>query len=284
MPATGKTAAKKGEGGGGDRDMLKMINEKLDKLSDLPDGMNELKASVEFMSTMFEEIRLELEATKKLAKSQQSEINQLKAENIYLNKTVSLLREKTSHLETYSRKNNVEIHGIELLGEEEDEKTLDAVVENLATKLKITYNKADTEAIHRVKTKEKTNRPPIILVRFMNRRNAELWLSKKKTGIESREVVGDEGTSTTKIYINENLSREQKELFWQARVRGKQLGMQYVWVKNATIFMRKEEKSPIFKITKIEDLPDSSVNSSLSSSTSDSTSTPIASPAQDIKQ
>lgn len=237
-------------------DQLKVINDKLDKLSKLnklPEAVKELKASVEYMSSMFDSIKLELDVTKKKAKEQQAEINQLKTENLYLNKTINSIQERTKQQDIYSRRNNVELHGIEKI----DNENLEEVASTLAETLKLPFDVNNIEAIHRLKRK-KTDRPPPILVRFVNRKDSDAWKEKKKTKLESLTIAG--GTSTSKIFINENLPKEVNELFWQARIRGKQLQYKYVWVKNGHIYMRQEDASEIIKITRIDDLPRNTAN------------------------
>lgn len=105
------------------------------------------------------------------------------------------------------------------------------------------------------KPKDQKNRPPAILVRFTNSTKAEAWLAKRNTGLTSHNIIGKEGSLTSKIFINENLTLTNRELHWNARVCAKKLNFKYVWVKNGRIYMRKEENSTVIPIKKLEDLP-----------------------------
>ena len=46
-----------------------------------------------------------------------------------------------------------------------------------------------------------------------------------------------------KIYANERLTQYNSNLFWLARMAGKQLGFRFVWTTNGKIFMKKDDSS-----------------------------------------
>lgn len=57
-----------------------------------------------------------------------------------------------------------------------------------------------------------------------------------------------------KLYFSDNLTRTNKELFWQARQKGKAQGYKFVWVKRAKIFAKKSENSELVRINQLADI------------------------------
>lgn len=105
----------------------------------------------------------------------------------------------------------------------------------------------------KIPNKATNPRPPAIVVQFRNVNISGQWKEKKKTGLISNNIVG--GTNTDNIYINENLCPALKELYWNARVRGKRCNYKFVWVKNGQVFMRKSEGAAVLMVNGLDDLP-----------------------------
>lgn len=215
--------------------------------------INDLKQSVEFLSAKYDDVFTMLSEANKNVSRHEKDMKLLKNENQFLHKEVKKLNFRINALDQTQRRNAIEIHGLDL---KKDEK-LDKIVEDMAGQLKLPFIKEGVETVHRLKepkvTTSKVKRPPAVLVRFTNSAHASAWTARKKTGKESRNFV-EEG-STTKIFINENQSAANKELFWHSRVRGKELQYKHVWFKNGNVFMRKEDDSQILRIRSYEDLP-----------------------------
>lgn len=57
-----------------------------------------------------------------------------------------------------------------------------------------------------------------------------------------------------KLFFNDNLTQANRELFWLTRTRGKESRFRFVWLKNAKIFAKKEEGSPVIRINTVRDL------------------------------
>lgn len=57
-----------------------------------------------------------------------------------------------------------------------------------------------------------------------------------------------------KVYFNENLTRANRELFWMARSKAKEVKFKYVWVKGGKLFAKKEQGSALVRVNKVNDL------------------------------
>lgn len=150
---------------------------------------------------------------------------------------IAQLKVTVNNVEQYSRRKNIEIHGVAQLPEED----LHQVLLDLSRKLEIKApEKQSVEAIHRLKAKQ--DKIPAIIVRFRDQEERDLWLSKKKALRNER------------IFINENLTTALKQLFWQCRQVGKQKNYKFVWMSNGKIFARKIEGATGIRINTENDL------------------------------
>lgn len=223
------------------------------KLDDVAAQLQSLQSSVDFLSNKYDTINDNISQIMQklnLVEQNKREIEKLKLENQCLHRDFSKLQEQVNHLDQYGRRNNLEIHGVD----EKPNENLGEILTSIANTLNLPYDANGVEGVHRLPMRKKAaNRPPAIIVRFVNRQNTAKWLEKKKTDIECRNVISN--GSQNLIYINENLSPINKELFWNARVRGKELNFKFVWVKNGSIFMRKDENATSIRIGCMEDLP-----------------------------
>ncbi|CAN8019773.1 unnamed protein product [Ixodes persulcatus] len=162
-----------------------------------------------------------------------------KMESVILKQDLKIreLKATVDSVEQYSRRNNVEIHGVR----QNEKKNLLNVIQWLATKLELPVPTADDiEAVHRLGPREGKT-PPIIL-RFKDRAVRDLWITK-------RVVLRQE-----RIFINENLNKSLRQLFWSAKQCAKEKHYKYVWCTNGKIFVRHSEQKPAIRINNEEDL------------------------------
>lgn len=57
-----------------------------------------------------------------------------------------------------------------------------------------------------------------------------------------------------KVFVNEKLAEDQRILFRQARITGKDKQFKFVWVNNGEILMRKDENAKVINIRSQQDL------------------------------
>lgn len=147
------------------------------------------------------------------------------------------LRAVTDDLEQYSRRSNVEIHGVA----KKDNENLMEVVKHLAQKLQLPEPAAsDIEAVHRLSAAE--GKVPPILIRFKERSKRDQWIQKKM-------ALRSDG-----VFINENLTKRLRTLFWKARSQAKQKGHKFVWMRNGKILVRRREGAAVIRIEHDGDL------------------------------
>lgn len=203
-------------------------NENIVKQSETITGM---QAFLDVLSKQYDGILKSLETHKEEIKDLKKQANSLEDQLVSRNDRIVQLEREVERLQQYSRKANVEIHGIK----KTDTEDLTCIVQSIASKLELSVPTVeDIEAVHRIKGK--LNCIPPILVRFKNRATRDKW-------IEKRMVLKDED-----IYINENLTPSVKRLIWMTKKRAKEKSYRYVWSRNGRVFVRKEEGATLLRI------------------------------------
>lgn len=214
-----------------------LLAEMNNKLTLMSNEMTEIKETVSFMSEKYDRILEELKDFKKI-----------KANYFVLEKKVEFLENKINDLEQYSRNKNLELKGIE----ETPNENLKGIVVKLASKMGVeNISESSIDVIHRVDNR--TNREPKdIIVQFNNRTSRNLFLEKKKERVYSNEV--SKGRKDNVIYINEQMTPQTKQIFWETKNMCKEKNYNYVWFREGKIFVRKAQGTKAIRIKSMEDI------------------------------
>jgi len=228
----------------GDKALLNSIYVKVQMMDSIYEELKDMKKSMQFLSDKYDTAIKELDGCKK-------QVQKLNNENQYLHHELNKVQLALNEVEQYSRRKNIEIHGVD----QNNEENVMEVVKKLAKKINVPFNEEMVQEAYRMKPpkKNRNNRPPVIFARFNNKYVAETWLKKTKTNIKCIEIVPQ--GSENKIYINENLTKRTRDLYFQARIRGKELRFKYVWTKFGKIFMKKDDDDRAICILNYDDLP-----------------------------
>ncbi|KAH9383900.1 hypothetical protein HPB48_025792 [Haemaphysalis longicornis] len=139
---------------------------------------------------------------------------------------------------------NLEIHGLPLDKKEDLKQTLC----RLAVKLEIAdFSLEEVVAVHRLQGKGGST--PTVLVRFVSVACKEKWFDARD---KLREL--HHADRLPKLFFNENLTKQNRDLFWQARTAAKAKGYEFTWAKTGKIFVKKNESSSRIRIGTLADL------------------------------
>lgn len=177
-----------------------------------------------------EELTIELEATKQALRNIEIDLNRQQQRERLL---------------------NLEITGIP----EAKNESLQAIFLSVANHSGVTLTSEDIVHINRVQPKQIVKgRPRSIVVKLKNRVLKDNIIAgvRKRRGITTRDIniPGD----SKPIYVNEHLTSQNKMLFKMCREAATAKMIKYVWIRNCSIFMRKNETSPAVLINTEEDL------------------------------
>lgn len=210
---------------------------KIDDLLSIKETVQNIEQTVQFLSSKYDEL-----LTK--ADSQDKEIAELKARVQSLETSTSTaevreLKREINDLDQYSRRQNLEIHGLEQAG---DENLLNRI-NNIARKLNIPeVTTREVEAIHRLPSRP--DKVSVVLVRFSSRVTKEKWM-------EQRALLR---TKEPEIRFFDNLTARNKHLLWLVKSKAREHAYQFVWQKNGRVLVRKRQGEQVIQIKSEDDL------------------------------
>lgn len=203
------------------------MNKKLEILTTMKLTLDGLVESVEFYASQYQELTEHKKQTDKKLLS-------LENKNTYLEKYARSLEQRVAELESKHKEKNVEIVGLEY----KEGEVLQDVAVILARKINVSPE--GIAEIKRVGVEKKQERPRSIIVTFDTKERRNEWLSKRKISITNSEIF--ENDNKAKIYINEQLSRNVKQLLWQAKTELKDT-YKYIWPQNGKVLVRKDDQN-----------------------------------------
>ncbi|XP_078374348.1 uncharacterized protein LOC144657860 [Oculina patagonica] len=234
------------------RKVLNTIQDNTNKLLEenkaLRNQYSELQKSLEFHIAKIETITTENEALKKEMKSMKKRLNEATEERDEMYEDLGTAINQLDDLEQYTRKHNLEIHGIP---ETPDENIAERVTA-LGNVLNVTIRTDDIDICHRLQTSKNPSKPKPIIVRFKSyRAKKELYGARKQLKGQNLNQVFNGGGI---VYINENLTRMRRELFAKVWKRKKSEHCHSAWTTDGKIFVQIEATDYPIRIYNNEDL------------------------------
>lgn len=178
-------------------------------------------------------------------------------ENTDLRNDNEILHDKFRQLE-YTRDNleqknlnhNVIINGVTEVQNED----VKQIVCQIAATLEVNIEATDlVTAMRKPSNTEITDHPRSIMITFKNKEKRDEILLKKSKKLSTR-ILNVRNEDERPIYITEQLTARKQYISKMARDVKRAGIVQFAWVKNGDIFIRKTEESRIIKIKHIEQL------------------------------
>lgn len=209
----------------------------VEELSALKQTVASIEHSVQHISDSHDKL---LEASVRHGK----EIEQLKkrvenVENSQDKQQVLKLTQELNELQQYSRRLNMEVHGLPF-AEGED---LLTKLQDLAQRLNLpALSNSDIENLHRLPPRP--NKIPATLIKFSRKSVKTAWLAKRG---KLREHDMD-------IKFFDNLTALNKKLMWLAKSKARELNYRFVWSSDGKVFVRKEPNARAIRIASEDDI------------------------------
>ena len=224
-----------------------------------------IQANVAKILNENQELRKDIESLKESIQFSDEQVAIVKKENEELVQKNNVLESKVydleqrvrnlefdhDTLEQYTRKFNVEVHGIP---ECEGENLADIIIK-IGQKISVDITSQDIDIVHRLRKKTPTTKP--IIVRITSyRKKREFYQARfnLETTKISEIIASVQHEVEAKIYINENLTQRRQELLAKARKMRKAKKLVRVWTADGKLFVRKTEESRPVRISEDWDL------------------------------
>lgn len=235
--------------------MLKRFNESIKlainrELKPIREEIKDIKESMSFINDQFEEIRKQQEASNKT-------IKELKAENEIMKSSIGDLNARINYLEQQSRSCNLELQCVP----ENKQEDLYKIVMQLGKTVNCELKTADIlHCTRTAKLNRSSTRHRSIIVQLASPMTRDKLLASaikfNKTNSQDRLNSCHLGISgpKTQVYIVEHLSPSNKALHAATRIKAKEKGYKYVWIRSGRVFVRKNETAEYIIIKNTESL------------------------------
>ena len=158
-------------------------------------------------------------------------------------KVVSL-ESSVNQVEQYGRRNNIVISGIP----DDVADDLEDAVTSIMEDVDVIVQNGDIEVCHRIgKSDQKTSSKKTI-VRFINRKYCKKALVNRKKLININSEMKYNFSRNNKIFINENLTRENESIAFCGRKLKRNSKIHSCFTRDGIVFINKTEKSKAFKV------------------------------------
>ena len=207
----------------------------------------ELKQSIEFNNSKVESLEQENKNLKEEVKSLKKSLSETKDDVDILYEDLGTAITQLDDLEQYTRKHNLEIHGI---AETADENIAESIIK-LGKIVNVHISPNDIDICHRMATPSNSGPKPTI-VRFKSHKTkSELYKARKYLKSVS---LNQYFHATNIVYINENLTILRRKLFAKVRKFKKDNHWQSAWTIDGKIFIKKSQQDQPKRILVEEDL------------------------------
>lgn len=210
--------------------------------------ISELKASCEFAHASLKEQESKIGELESKVAGIQGLAEALDAAN----KEITTLKDDMAEKDQRARANNIEIKGIPVKTDE----NLFSIFESVCSAIKFNVPKSCINYIARVPTKDPKQKS--IIVTINNRYTKEDFIAtaraKENRQLKLSDISILKCNSADRVYINDHLTPQRKNLLNKVKTITNQKDYAYVWVKHCKIHVRKNDQSPVFVIAKEGDL------------------------------
>ncbi|KAH7945544.1 hypothetical protein HPB49_012180 [Dermacentor silvarum] len=213
------------------------LAEKMELVLGMKQTIDSIESSVQMLSDKYDEFATRLNKQDQAINNLQKKVTEIEAGNA--REEMPRLKKELNELQQYSRRQNLEVHGIQVITNE----NLLAVVNSVGESLGLQeLTDSDIDSIHRLPSRP--NRVPPIIIRFATRKMKEQWKAKAKL---LRERESD-------VRFFENLTPLNKKLLYLARAKAVEIGYEFVWEHRGTVLTRKKPGNSAIKISTESDL------------------------------
>lgn len=218
---------------------LASIIQRLDNLPILTQKVEKMEESLQHISDRFDEFEKKVSRQENEIKGLKKRVAELETKEDMNQVIQTQLLQEVNDLEFRNRQLNLEVHGIPAVAGE----NLLSLLNGVAEKLEVPpLTETDVQTVHRLPTKP--DKVPGIIIRFTKQSMRDAWLKEKE------KLKGSEPC----IFLQENLTRQNRELLRAAKERAKEKDYCFAWHKHGKILVRKDDGTRIIRIKAMTDL------------------------------
>ncbi|CAB0002782.1 unnamed protein product [Nesidiocoris tenuis] len=213
--------------------------------------MIEFERSLNFVSAKFDETSAKLDTLTGTINSLSKDNDELKKENQFLKGEVWNLKRSVNELQQDKFKNSVEITGIPEVRNE----NLLSILTEIGLKLNAPVEAKDITSTYRIPSSQR-DKSRRIAVNFVDMNTKKMWIEaiKKHKDFSAKDVHNSFSNASTRIYINDQLTPDNRRLFWMSRRFAAEYQFKFCWTTEGRILLKKDEGSPTIRIRDESDI------------------------------
>lgn len=206
----------------------------------------EIKEDTGFYAEKYDDMIKKQNEMLDVIKNQQNKIDSLSNKCKHLEVLNSALEQRVHTLEQTDRSKNIEISGLNMKNSEK----LPCLMEKIAGALGAPL--VDVEKAWRAGRPIPGRRPPNLIVRLRSESARDLWLGKKNLLRSSKQIYPEDADDNS-VYLNEDLTKYNRELLWNAKQKMKNT-FKFIWVKGGKVLCKREENARTKHIMTLADI------------------------------
>ncbi|XP_059217663.1 uncharacterized protein LOC131997085 [Stomoxys calcitrans] len=224
-----------------------------DDIAELKTGMVDLKSSLQLIAASISSLSIDLkshmdsalvEMNKNVA-TIAAQVVELQKKDKEKSEQIDELNKRIQRLEQQAIDKNIEINNVEDMDIEAE-----VLVKRITDSLGVDVSRDHISHTYKIKRKKK------IIVEFSTlNKKKELMGKLKSHRVKANVAKGEpENESGGYVYINDELTMHNRRLLWAAKMKAKENGWKFVWVRNGVIYARKNESSSLIILYNASDL------------------------------
>jgi hypothetical protein len=231
-------------GDSNDEDSIKQwlmkIDRKYDAISEKLNDLSEIKKTVDFLATRYDELILQNNENKRLVSDLNKKMESMTVALKERDKKIDELNDRLNDLEQKQLDTYIEITGVPVKPNE----NMSTIVHQIAQVCDV--QESNIVEAYRDASRRPNTIPPIV-VQFSTVVAKNEWIRRKEGRKLTVDDIFENGVDSA-VYINEQLTPYNKRLLWQAKQRGKEKHYKFIWTRNGKIFARSREEMGVVRL------------------------------------
>lgn len=209
--------------------------------------LNDFEKSLEYNSNQMDDVLKQVHEVKDIFKTMQKKQDEIIKENTMMRKEMDELKYKIQDLEQKSLDHNLEIFGVP------DSIPESKAMESLCQIIQVTVPEASSFTAKR-SWSGAHGKSKAICVQFQSKHTRDTILKKSKARKPKISDFATDSQDNRSVYINEQLSPYNKQLFYMANKIKMEKNYKFIWVAEGKILLKKTEDSKTIRVKCINDM------------------------------
>ena len=223
-------------------DMKKMFR----KIEVLTTNVTSMESSLNFYGESFDEIKKKMDTVVNIVNGMENRVMETELKCSKLEKEIDYLKIMLNNKEQASLNQSVEITGIPKTPNED----IPHIITSVANILNISIKNEDIVDTYRLKPYKNTDGK--IIAKFNSTILKDSIIKSIKLRYKNKNPVTANNLCTNfpevNVFINDQLTKENKRLLWLSKEFSKTYGYRFVWSNSGGVYLKKQEGEQVIKI------------------------------------